>query len=87
MDIQNIWTVSSLHLGSTGRLQLDETSLSRGNDGIGETHMLAKADYRAVTVKLILGNIRRGDDPAEGGAAPLSRRLCPYASTGFLYSP
>jgi hypothetical protein len=88
MDIQNLWTSSSLRLGSTGLLlRLNETKVSRDHDGDGEGWMLPKADYRAVTVKLILGNIRRGDDPAEGGAAPLSRRLYPYASTGFLYSP
>jgi hypothetical protein len=53
------------------------------HDGI-EPRRLAQADYRAVTVRLILGNIGRGDDQAEGGGAPLSRgsrRECINRST------
>jgi len=53
------------------------------HDGIGPRR-LAQADYRAETVRLILDNIGRGDDQAEGGGAPLSRgsrRECINRST------
>jgi hypothetical protein len=86
MDIQNISTVSSVRLGSTGLLLLNETNVSRDHDGDGEARMLAKADYRAVTVKLILGNVRLGDDLEE----ELHRCRGAYApneSAGFLRNP
>jgi hypothetical protein len=57
---------SSLRSGSTAPSRPIGADVSMAQRGDVEPWRLAEADYRAVTVRLILGNMGRGDDPAEG---------------------